>query len=110
MPERSPHLLPPPAELSTLEHVFPSGIEFSAYAQRAACTRVLSVMSSSFATPWTVAYEAPLSMEFSRQEYWSEWPLLPPGDLPDPGIQPKSSALAGGFFITELPGKPRRAA
>ena len=72
--------------------------------------RVHSVMSGSFATAWTVAYEALLSMEFPRQEYWSEWPLLSPGDLPDPGIKPKSSALAGRFFITELPGKPRRAA
>jgi len=72
MPESITTLLPSPAELSTLEHVFPSVIKFSAYAQRAACMRVCSVMSSSFATPWTVAYEAPLSMEFSRQEYWSE--------------------------------------
>ena len=43
-----------------------------------------------FATPWTVAHQAPLSMEFSRQEYWSELPFPPPGDLPDPGIKPMS--------------------
>ena len=55
--------------------------------------------------PWTVAHQAPLSMGFPRQEYWSGWPCLPPGDLPDPGIQPVSPALAGGFFITESPGK-----
>ena len=55
-----------------------------------------------FATPWTVAHHAPLSMGFSRQEYWSGLPCPPPGDLPDPGIKPTSfmsSALAGGFFI-----------
>ena len=56
-----------------------------------------------FATPWTVAYQSPQSMEFSRQEYWSVLPCLPPGDLPDPGIKPTSlmsPALAGGFFTT----------
>ena len=46
-----------------------------------------------FATPWTVAYQAPLSMEFSRQEYWSGLPFPPPGYLPDPGIEPRSPAL-----------------
>ena len=54
-------------------------------------------------TPWTVAHQAPLSMGFSRQEYWSGLPLPSPGDLPDPKIEPtslKSSALAGGFFTT----------
>ena len=56
-----------------------------------------------FQTPWTVALQAPLSMGFSRQEYWSGLPCPPPGDLPDPGIKPavlKSPALAGGFFTT----------
>ena len=60
-------------------------------------------------TPWTVAHQAPLCMELSRQEYWSGLPLPPPGDLPDPGIKaesPTSPALAGGFFTTESPGKP----
>ena len=54
-------------------------------------------------TPWTVAHQAPLSMGFSRQKYWSELPCLPPGDLPDPRIKPApltSSVLAGGFFTT----------
>ena len=45
------------------------------------------------ATPWTVARQAPLSMGFSRQEYWSGVPFPPPGDLPDPGIKPRSPAL-----------------
>ena len=60
-------------------------------------------------TLWTVACQAPLSKEFSRQEYWSELPFPVSGDPPDPGIKPTflaSSALAGGFFTTELPGKP----
>ena len=43
--------------------------------------------------PWTVAYQAPLSMGFSRQEYWSGLPLPSPGDLPDPGIKPRSPSL-----------------
>ena len=54
-----------------------------------------------FATPWTVARQAPLSMGFSGQEYWSGLPVPPAGDLPDPGIEPASPALAGKFFITE---------
>ena len=58
------------------------------------------------ATPWTVACQAPLSMEFSRQEYWSGLPFSIPGDLSDPGIKLKSPALAGGFFTTMPPGKP----
>ena len=62
-----------------------------------------------FATPWTVACQAPQFMEFSRQEYWSGLPFPSLGDLPDPGIEPRSPmcpALAGGFFITEPPKKP----
>ena len=57
-----------------------------------------------FATPWTVAYQAPPSMRFSRQEHWSGLPFPSPGDLPYPGIEPVSLALAGGFFTTEPPG------
>ena len=59
-----------------------------------------------FVTSWTVAYQASLSMGFSRQEYWSELPFPPPGDLPDPGLEPESPALASRFFTTEPPGKP----
>ena len=58
-------------------------------------------MSKSFVTPWTVACQVPLSMEFSTQEYWSGVPFPSPGDLPDPGIKPASPALAGEFFTTE---------
>ena len=56
-----------------------------------------------FVTARTVALQAPLSLGFSRQEYWSGLPCPPPGDLPDPGIEPKSlmsPALSGGFFTT----------
>ena len=61
---------------------------------------------SDSATPWFVAHQAPLSMGFPRQEYWSGLPFPSPGDLPDPGIKFMSPTLAGGFFTTELPGKP----
>ena len=64
-----------------------------------------SVVSDSFATPWTVARQAPLSMGFPRQEYWSGFPCPSLGDLHDPGIKPEFPALAGRFFTTELPGK-----
>ena len=62
-----------------------------------------------FATPWMAAYQASLSMEFSRQEYWRALPFLPPGDLPDPGIEPmslKSPSLAEGSLPLASPGKP----
>ena len=60
-----------------------------------------------FVTPWTVARQAPLSMEFPRPEYWSGLPFPSPGDLPDPETEPPSPALAGKFFTTEAPGKPQ---
>ena len=59
-----------------------------------------------FVAPWTVTHQAPLSMRFPGQEYWSGLPFPPPGDLPNPGLEPMSAALAGGFFTTEPPGKP----
>ena len=59
-----------------------------------------------FVTPWTVAYQAPLSMEFPRQEYWSGLPFPSPGDLPDPGIEPRSPTLQADALPSELPGKP----
>ena len=61
-----------------------------------------------FATPWAVARQAPLSVGFPRQEYWSGLPFPPPGDIPEPGIEPESpaaSALAGRFSTTESLGK-----
>ena len=53
-----------------------------------------------FETPWTVAHQAPLCLEFSKQEYWSVLPFPPPAALSDPGIKPASPASAGGFFAT----------
>ena len=59
-----------------------------------------------FATPWTVAHQAPLSKGFPRKAYWSELPFPSPGDRPDSGIKPSFPVLAGRFFTTEPPGKP----
>ena len=64
-------------------------------------------MSVSFVTPWTIAYQAPLSMGFSLQEYLSGLSFPSPGDIPDPGIKHKSPAFAGEFFTTEPPGNPK---
>ena len=61
-----------------------------------------------FATPWTVAYQTPPSMEFSRQECWNGLPFLSPGDLPNPGIEPRSPALQAVTLPSESPGKPIR--
>ena len=58
-----------------------------------------------FVTPRTVAYQAPPSMEFSRQEYWSGLPFPSPGDLPNPGIEPGSPALEADALTSEPPGK-----
>ena len=59
-----------------------------------------------FVTPWTVAHQAPPSMEFSRQEYWSGLPFPSPGDLPNPGIEPRSPALRADALPSE-PGSPK---
>ena len=59
-----------------------------------------------FVTPWTVAHQAPLSIGFSRQEYWSGLPFPSPGDLPDPEIEPGSSTLQADTLPSEPPGKP----
>ena len=59
-----------------------------------------------FVTPWTVTYQGPPSMGFSRQEYWSGFPFPSPGDLPHPGIQPGSAALQADALPSEPPGKP----
>ena len=59
-----------------------------------------------FATPWTVAHQAPQSVGFSRQEYWNRLPFPSPGDLPNPGIEPRSPALQADTLTSEPPGKP----
>ena len=58
-----------------------------------------------FSTPWTIAHQAPPSMGFSRQEYWSGLPFPSPGDLPEPGIEPRSPALQADTLTSEPPGK-----
>ena len=64
------------------------------------------VVSDSLRLKWMVTTQATLFKEFSRQEYWSGLPFPSPGYLPDPGIEPTSPALAGGFFTFEPPEKP----
>ena len=59
-----------------------------------------------FVTPWTVAHQAPPSMGFSRQEYWSVLPFPSPGDLPDPGTEARSPTLLADALTSEPPGKP----
>ena len=73
------------------------------------CVLSHSVVSDSFSTPWKVACQVPLTMGFSRQEYESGLLFPPPGDHPNPGIEPESPvcpAMAGGLFTTDLTGKP----
>ena len=70
-----------------------------------ACIQSLSHVQL-FATPWTVAHQNPMSMGFSRQEFWSGLPFPSPGDLSDPGIKPGSPALQAGALPSKLPGKP----
>ena len=60
-----------------------------------------------FATPWTVAYQAPPSMGFSRQGYWSRLPFPSPEDIPNPGIEPRSPTLQADALPSEPPGKPQ---
>ena len=74
---------------------------------RSCCCFSRQVVSGLCVTTWTVTCQAPLSMGFSRQEYWSGLPCPPPGDRPNPEVKPTSPALAGGFFTTEPPGKPK---
>ena len=60
-----------------------------------------------FVTPWTIAHQTPLSVEFSRQEYWSGLPFPSPEDLPHPGIEPRFPALQADYLPTEPPGKSK---
>ena len=60
-----------------------------------------------FVTAWTAAHQAPLSMEFSRQEYWSGLPCPAPGDLSNPGFKSRSLALQANSLPSEPPGKPK---
>ena len=71
------------------------------------CCLVINSYTTLFVTPWTVAHQAPLSMGFPRQEYWSGLPFPSPEDRPNPGIERASPTLAGRFFTTEPPEKPQ---
>ena len=90
---RLPPLLPPTS------HVFEDTWLTS-------CCCLVDNLQPTLMTPWTIAGQAPLSMGFSRQEYWGGLPFPSPGDLPDPGIEPMCPALAGRLFTSEPPGKP----
>ena len=70
------------------------------------CCCLVAQLGPTLWTSWTVACQAPLSMGFSRQEYWSGLPFSSPGDRPNPGIESVSLALAGGFFTAEPQGRP----
>ena len=67
---------------------------------------ITNVVVFAAATPWTVPLQTPLSVEFSRQEYWSGLPFPSPGDLPDPGIESGSPTLQADSLPSEPPGKP----
>ena len=69
--------------------------------------KVKSLSVRLFATPWTVTHQAPPSIGFSRQEYWSGLPFPSPGYLPDPGIEPRSPPLQADALTSEPPGKPK---
>ena len=93
-------------------HSVASSCKMNNAAVNMVCTYVLSRFSHVrlLMMLGNVARQAPLSMRFSRQEYWSGLPFPPPGDLPDPGIEPesfRSPALTEGFFTTSAPGKTK---
>ena len=71
------------------------------------CVCVCECLSRVFVTPWTTAYQVPLSMKFSRQEYWSGLPFPSPGDLRDPGVKLGSPELHADYLPSEPPGKGR---
>ena len=88
-----------------------SNFHFHFHSIRRSCFRHACVLGcfshvQLFATAWTIAHQAPLSLGFPRQEYWSGLPFPSPGALPNPEIEPGTPALADGFFTTEPPGKP----
>ena len=83
--------------------IFKSGINYNGFN---VCMLSCFSRVQLFATPWTVAHQAPLSMGFSRQEYWSGLPFPSPGDLPNSGIEPRSPSLQADSLLSETPGKP----
>ena len=98
-------LLKPTGE-SESKMILQSGSKFEQGGQHFKCTRAQSFSHVRlFAPLWTVAYQAPLSIGYPRQEYWSGVPSPPLGDRPDPWIKPVSPTLAGRFFTTATPGE-----
>ena len=90
----------PPSLPSFLSPLLPSFLPYWKWKCRSlSCVRL-------FATPWTVAHRAPLSIEFTRQEYWRGLPCPSPGDLPNPGTKPRSPSLQADSLPSEPPGKP----
>ena len=106
LPFPAPGDLPDPG-IELASPVFPAlaGRSFTTEPPKTICDKVkLLSRVQLFVTPWTVAYQAPPSIKFSREEYWSGLPF--PGDLPDPGIEPGSPTLWTGSLPSEPPGKP----
>ena len=81
-------------------HTQMSGVTAHVHAKLLSCARF-------FATPWMVAHQVPLSMQFSRQEYWSGLSFSSPEDLPNPGIEPRSPTLQADSLLSEPSGKPK---
>ena len=83
-------------------------IPHTAYLLSVEVVKVVKLLSHVrlFETPWTAAYQAPQSLEFSRQEYWNGVPFPSAGDLPNPGIEPRSPALQADALLSEPLGKP----
>ena len=92
----------PHSESSSEIARFPNNPPISKWSEVKSLSRV-----QLFSTPWTVAHQAPPSMGFSRQEYWSGLPIPSPRDLPDPGIESRSPALQADALTSEPPGKPK---
>ena len=92
---------PPPAPPHQMASLLQFGLPFSLLEREAKSLSHVWL----FATPWTIACQAPLSMEFSRQEHWSGLPFPSPGDPPNPGIEPGSATLWADALPSEPPGK-----
>ena len=88
------HLCPLPKQAATLSTSFSLPLYVKSLSRVQLCV-----------TPWTISSQAPLAMGFPRQEYWSGLPFPPPGDLPHPGIKPRSAALQADSLSSEPPGK-----
>ena len=96
--------------MENVQKLLETQVSFSCFEWYALCTDVVHAQSLScvqlFVTPWTVNCQAPLSMEFSRQEYWSRLPFPTPEGLPDPGIEPRTPTLQADTLPSEPLGKP----